>query len=257
MTAQRPAPRAAGRPLVLGHRGASAEAPENTLAAFRLAMEQGADGVELDVWRCRTGEVVVFHDEDARRIAGSPLVVARAGLGELRALDVGSHKGERFHGERIPLLSEVLEALPGAIVDVELKSHRAGDPRLALAVARLLREHRAGDRVLVSSFDCWLLAVFRAAAPGVATGLLFEEAPAWRARLAVAAALLGPRAIHPPAALATPEALRRWEGAGLAVNVWTVDAPEEVARLARLGAAGVISNVPGVAREAVRRATGK
>ena len=254
---QRPAPRATGRPLVLGHRGASAEAPENTLAAFRLAMEQGADGVELDVWRCRTGEVVVFHDEDARRLAGSGLSVARATLGELRALDVGSHKGERFRGERVPLLSEVLEALPRAIVDVELKAGRAPDPRLGLAVARLLREQRAEDRVLVSSFDHWLLATFRAASPRVATGLLFEETPAWRARLAVASALLRPRAVHPPRALATPEAVQRWRRAGLAVNVWTVDAPEEVERLARLGAAGVISNVPGIAREAVRRATGK
>jgi len=61
-------PRAPGRPLVLGHRGASADAPENTLAAFRLAMDQGADGVELDVWRCATGEAVVAHDEDARRV---------------------------------------------------------------------------------------------------------------------------------------------------------------------------------------------
>ncbi len=256
MTAQRPAPRAAGRPLVLGHRGASADAPENTLAAFRLAMEQGADGVELDVWRCRTGEVVVFHDEDARRVAGSPLAVARAALGELRALDVGSHKGERFRGERVPLLSEVLEALPGAVVNVELESGGAPDLRLAPAVARLLRAHRAEDRVLVSSFDRWLLAAFRAGAPGVATGLLFEEGPAWRARLALAVALLGPRAVHPPLPLATPEALRRWEQAGLAVNVWTADAPEDVERLALLGAAGVISNVPGIARDAVRRATG-
>jgi len=110
------APRAEGRPLVLGHRGASAEAPENTLAAFRLALEQGADGVELDVWRCGTGEVVVFHDEDARRLAGAPLAIARTPWGLLRRLDVGSHRGGRFRGERIPLLPEVLEALPGAVV---------------------------------------------------------------------------------------------------------------------------------------------
>ncbi len=241
---------------MLGHRGASADAPENTLAAFRLAMAQGADGVELDVWRCRTGEVVVFHDEDARRISGSPLAIAGATLREIEALDVGSHRGERFRGERIPLLSEVLEALPGAVVDVELKSGRVADPRLALSVARILRERRAEDRVLVSSFDHWLLAAFRAAAPGIATGLLFEEAPAWRARLAVAEVLLRPRAVHPPRALATPEAVRRWQRSGLAVNVWTLDAPEEVERLARLGVAGIISNVPGAAREAVRRATG-
>src|SRR5512133_997501 len=86
----RPAPRAPGRPLVLGHRGASADAPENTLAAFRLAMEQGADGVELDAWRCATGEVVVIHDEDTRRVAGVELRVPDAPLAALRALDVGA-----------------------------------------------------------------------------------------------------------------------------------------------------------------------
>src|SRR4029453_13086438 len=101
----RGAPRADGRPLVLGHRGASADAPENTLAAFRLARAQGADGVELDVRRCATGEVVVIHDGDARRTAGAPLRIAEAPLAALRALDAGAWKGERFRGERIPLLA--------------------------------------------------------------------------------------------------------------------------------------------------------
>src|SRR6266542_5407411 len=115
-------PRAEGRPLVLGHRGASAEAPENTLASFRLALAQGADGVELDVRRCATGEVVVVHDEDLSRVGGAPLRVADSPLGALRAVDLGAWAGERFRGERIPLLAEVLEALPAAIVNVELKS---------------------------------------------------------------------------------------------------------------------------------------
>ena len=126
----RGAPRAEGRPLVLGHRGASADAPENTLAAFRLARAQGADGVELDVWRCASGEVVVFHDEDTARISGVPLRVPDAPFPALRALDVGAHRGERFRGERIPRLEEVFEALPGAVVNVELKS-RGRDLRLA------------------------------------------------------------------------------------------------------------------------------
>src|SRR5512147_906066 len=159
-----PAPTAPGRPLVLGHRGASADAPENTLAAFRLALEQGADGVELDAWRCASGEVVVFHDQDARRLAGSPLRVERASLPELQALDVGAWKGERFRGERIPRLEEALEVLGAAVVNVELKSaHPPGDPRLALAVARILRSRGAVERALVSSFDWTLLAAFRLA----------------------------------------------------------------------------------------------
>src|SRR6266511_1473205 len=92
----------ADRPLVLGHRGASAEAPENTLAAFRLAVAQGADGVELDVWRCGSGEVVVSHDEDLLRVGGTPLRIPDATLRDLRAVDVGAWKGSRFRGERVP-----------------------------------------------------------------------------------------------------------------------------------------------------------
>src|SRR5512132_273110 len=149
-----PAPRAPGRPLVLGHRGASADAPENTLAAFRLALEQGADGFELDVRRCATGEVVVGHDEDARRVSGVAL----------RAVDVGAWKGEAFRGERMPLLSEVLEAFPRAVVNVELKSS-GGDLRLAGATARVLARGAAAGRVLVSSFDWRLVVAFRLAAP--------------------------------------------------------------------------------------------
>src|SRR5512133_799359 len=126
-------PRVEGRPLVLGHRGASAEAPENTLAAFRLAMEQGADGFELDVRRCATGEVVIVHDEDLSRVAGAPLRVRDTPLAALRSFDVGAWKGEGFRGERIPLLSEVLEALPAAVVNVELKSEGGRDLSLAHA----------------------------------------------------------------------------------------------------------------------------
>jgi glycerophosphoryl diester phosphodiesterase len=251
------APRAEGRPLVLGHRGASADAPENTIASFLLALDQGADGVELDVWRCGTGEVVVFHDGDALRLAGVPLAIARAPWGELRRLDVGSHKGGRFRGERIPLLAEVLEAIPGAVVNVELKSSGLPDPRLAAGVARILREGRAERRAIVSSFDWGLLAAFRLAAPRVATGLLFEPAGRWRWSLPAGSALLRPSAIHPPLAEATAQRMRDWSARGYAVNVWTVDAPDDVDRLCAAGAAGLVTNVPRTVREAVRRATGR
>ena len=251
------APRAAGRPLVLGHRGASADAPENTIAAFRLALEQGADGFELDVWRCAGGEVVVFHDETADRIAGAPLRIPGAPLAAVRALDAGAWKGARFRGERVPLLDEVLDACPGAIVNVELKSDRSRDLRLAGAVAALLARRRDGERVLASSFDFRLLAAFRVAAPAVPAGLLFEADHPWRLRTALAIRALRPAAVHPDRRLVTPARVRAWNERGLAVNVWTVDAPDELARLAALGATAVISNVPGRAREAVRRATGR
>jgi glycerophosphoryl diester phosphodiesterase len=248
-------PRRADRPLVLGHRGASADAPENTLAAFRLAMAQGADGVELDVWRCGTGEVVVFHDEDTARTCGASLLVPDAPLRALRALDAGAWKGARLGGERIPLLAEVLEALPGAVVNVELKA-RAGrpDPALGQAVARLIVEARAEERVVVSSFDFRLLAGFRRAAPGIATGLLFEAAWHWRWRIPLAAARLRPSALHPDRALCTDARVMAWRARGLGVAPWTVDDPAEQVRLARAGVTALIANAPGAACAAVASA---
>ncbi len=241
--------------LVLGHRGASAEAPENTLSAFRLAMAQGADGVELDVWRCATGEVVVAHDEDLVRVAGNPLRIADAPLSALRAVDVGAYKGDRFRGERIPLLTEVLEALPTAFVNVELKSgRRAGDLALAHAAAEVIRRAGAGERVIVSSFEWRLVAALRVAAPDVATGLLFEDGYAWRLRTFLGVRSLRPAAVHPDVALATDARVRRWVASGLAVNVWTVDDPADAVRLARAGATAVITNAPAQVRAALARA---
>jgi glycerophosphoryl diester phosphodiesterase len=252
-----PHPRAAGRPLVLAHRGASADAPENTLAAFHAAVVQRADGFELDVWRCGSGEPVVIHDASADRTGGSGLDVRAATLSQLRQLDVGAWKGERHRGERIPLLAEVLATFPQAFVNVELKSDRVGDPRLALAVARLVRELGARERVVVSSFDYVLLAAFRLFAPEVPAGLLLAGDQRWRLREALGGALLRPDAVHPELALASDERVAAWRRRGLDVNVWTVDDGVEVERLARAGAAAVISNRPGLAREAVRRATGR
>lgn len=249
------APRGEGRPLVLGHRGASADAPENTLAAFRLALEQGADGVELDVRRCATGEVVVVHDEDLSRVAGVPLRIADAPLAALRGHDVGAWNGERFRGERVPLLSEVLEALPDAIVNVELKGGAGRDLRLAHAAAEVIWRAGAGGRVVVSSFDWRLLLAFRMASPDVPTGLLFEEAWGWRAWTWLAIRTLGPAAVHPDRALATDARVRGWTERGLTVNVWTVDDPAEAARVARAGAAAVITNAPARVRAALGAST--
>ena len=245
------APVVSDRPLVLGHRGASADAPENTLAAFREALAQGADGVELDVWRCASGEVVVTHDERTARVADADLCVPDAPLAALRALDVGAWKGARYRGERIPLLAEVLEALPGAVVNVELKS-RGRDLRLAQAAARVVERAGAGGRVLVSSFDWRLVVAFRLAAPHVPVGLLFEGGHRWRLRLWAALRLLGPSAVHPDRSLVTEARARRWRARGLAVNVWTVDDGAEARALAKLGAAALITNVPARIREALR-----
>ena len=241
---------------MLGHRGASAEAPENTLAAFRRSLELGADGFELDVWRCGTGEAVVIHDADAARTGQAALAVKHAPLTRLRELDVGRWKGEAFTGERIPTLSQVLEAFPAAVVNVELKSGRLPDLGLAVEVVRTLRQHRAEERAIVSSFGAALLGAFRSLAPDVATGFLVAPgAIAW-ARAAAAVRAIRPSAIHLAREMATAQRVDSWVRSGMNVLVWTVDDPVEAERLARQGVAALVSNRPGLVREAVRRATG-
>lgn len=237
-------------PLVIAHRGASADAPENTLAAFALARAQGADGVELDVLRCGSGEVVVFHDDDLQRLGGRPGLVRDTPLAQLREIDLGG-------SERIPLLDDVLEALGPLLVNVELKSApdwpaRLVDGALPAAVAAILRRHAVGARALVSSFDPLLLLRFRRRAREFATGLLFAQDQARPLRQAWTAPLVRPAALHPEARLVDAAALRRWHDRGLAVNVWTVDDPAELRLLAALGADGIITNRPKFARSVIQ-----
>ena len=234
------------RPLVIAHRGASADAVENTLAAFRRARADGADGVELDVMRCATGEVVVFHDDDLERLGKRPGLVRATSWAELREVDLGGQ-------ERIPLLDDVLEELGPLLVNVELKSRPAlADDGLAAGVAAILRRHATGARALVSSFDPLLLARFRLRAPDVATGLLFAHDQSLPLRRAYAAPLLRPAALHPEAVLVDALRVRDWHARGYAINVWTVDAAAELRLLAALGIDGIITNRPKFARSVLQ-----
>ena len=227
-----------GRPLVWAHRGASRAAPENTLAAFRLAAELGADGVELDAQRCATGEVVVLHDESLGRTTGYAALLAETPLSRLRTLDAGA---------RFPLLEEVLSGTPASLlVNVELKCDRADDRGLTAAAVAVVREQRAEGRVLFSSFNPFCLFRARRLAPEVPRALLFERDSSFALRHALAAPALGAVALHPENVLATPAAMRSWRRRGYLVAPWTVDDPDRAQALREAGAAGIITNVPDV-----------
>jgi glycerophosphoryl diester phosphodiesterase len=229
---------------IWGHRGASAHAVENTLAAFRRARADGADGVELDVRLSADGEVVVFHDDDLRRLCGRPERVDRLPLAALREV--------RARGEAIPTLDEALEELAGLRVNVEIKAAGRIPPRgLCAAVARAILRHAPGD-VIVSSFHPLALAELRARAPSLETGLLFAHDQARPLREAWARHLLRVRAVHPDHALVDARRVARWRREGLAIHVWTVDDPAEVRRLAALGVDAIIANDPAAARAALR-----
>jgi len=228
------------RPLIIAHRGASAHAPENTLPAFALAVEQGADMIELDVLPCADGTPIAFHDETTERWDGRPRPVASCSLAEMQVLDIG--------GARVPTFEEVCafaQQQPIAL-NVELK-----DAACIEQVVALLRAYGLGERVLLSSFDAAALRGLRAAAPAMQRAYLMGQRrlhPAIRVRegwpfgalRAVAAS-----AWHPAENLP----LLRWllplvRRAGYAVNVWTVDEPARMRELAAWGASGIITNDP-------------
>jgi glycerophosphoryl diester phosphodiesterase len=233
----------AARPFVFAHRGSSADAPENTLAAFARARADGADGVELDVMQCASGELVVFHDDDLERLCGVPGMVREQSWAQLRALSV--------RGEPIPLLDEVIETVGAELViNVELKAKpglraRVLDDGLAAAVAVGLRRHEnASARFLVSSFDPVLLARFSVRMPELETALLFAADQALPLRRGWPARLLRTPGVHPEAALVNERSVIAWRRRGLAVRVWTVDDADELRYLASLGVDAVITNRP-------------
>ena len=231
------------RPLIWGHRGASAEAPENTMVAFELAARMGADGVELDVQRCGSGEVVVLHDESLGRTTGRAALVAETPWQVVRTLDAGARKAPRFAGARVPLLAEVLAGTQ-VLLNIEIKSDRVDDRGLTAEVVRLIGEASAAGRVLLSSFNPLCLARAQMLSPRIARALLFEEDAAWPLRHAVAAPALGVRALHPQASLATPSQVARWRRRGYSVGAWTVDDVDLASGLWSSGVSGIITNRP-------------
>ena len=236
-----------GRPLIWAHRGASFDAPENTLAAFDQALRQGADGVELDVQRCGSGEVVVLHDSSLGRTTGFAGLVAETSLERLRSLDAGARTAARFRGERVPLLREVLEGFP-LLVNIELKSEEMDDRGLTAAAVSEVLEAGAASRVLFSSFNPLCLLRARWLLPHVPRALLFESSQGWPLRSASTARLVGACALHPEARLATPRRAARWRRRGYSVACWTVDDVADAERLFASGVEAIITNRPDVLR---------
>ena len=222
--------------LVIAHRGASGERPENTLSAYTLAVEQGADMIEIDLHRTRDEAIVVTHDELLEGLGGAG-EIAGATLAQVRALDAGE-------GERVPTLDEVLDAF-GERIAFNLELKRATDREYAgLEQAALAAVERRGllPRMLFSSFYDPVLARLRSLSPAARVGLLISRKFPHRA--VARAKALGAEALHPEDSIATPELVREAHDAGLLVHVFTVDEETELRRFLDMGVDGIFTNYP-------------
>jgi len=228
---------------LIAHRGASGLAPENTLAAFRLALELGAEAVELDVRQAADKELVVIHDDDLRRTAGRSEHIRDLSWQELRRFDVGSWFDPRFRDERVPRLEEVFDLAAGrAELHVELKRGSSLYPGIEERVVELIRRRRAWKTCVVSSFDHASLFAVRALEPRLRLGYLLGETSlktAWKEMGELKAESLNLSLRQARAARAAGCRRRR-----LKLLVYTVNDARAARRLEKMGVDGVFSNFP-------------
>ena len=239
------------KPLVIAHRGASAYAPENTLSAFNLALEMGADGVELDVSLTKDGIPVVLHDDTVDRTTNGRGAVNQLTLAQVKELDA-SNKFEKYRGEKIPTLEQVLRAVaPRGTINIELKNFALKTDGIEAATLAAIENTSALDRVMVSSFNPLALRRMCQLEPRIPRGLLYSPRLPIFLRRAWLRPLAHPTAMHPHFSMITREFVAWARGKGYKINTWTVDDPNEMKRLIELGVDGIITNKPDVLRKIV------
>jgi glycerophosphoryl diester phosphodiesterase len=246
-------------PLIIAHRGASGHAPENTLAAFRLAWEQGADGIEGDFHLTRDGHIVCLHDADTKRTAAGGVMknVREASLDELRGLDVGSWKDPAFREERIPTLAEVMSVVPaGKMLFLEVK---CGPEIVPPLLAALEAGPLGKEQVTVISFNETVVRQFKSVAPEWRASWLVDIQPdAGGAPQPPAITLLDAlgRLAAEATGLQADETLdaryfAELKAGGFERHVWTVNSPAAARRFVAFGVDSITTDVPGALRQAL------
>ena len=248
--------------LILGHRGASAYAPDNTRAAFELAVKMGADGVETDIHLTKDGIPVIQHNYTIDRNSNGSGWVEELTLDELSMLDFGSWFSDDFKGERILTLDECLEIADKSMSLINLELKRATVKRSAIveATMEIVKKHKMQDRVLISSFDHKLVKKAQNICPEVLTGALYDEAEVEQDNIADILAdapayveKLGFDFANPHIHYLVEDGLmERYHEKGIGVAVWTVDKPYIAKQCFKKGVKCIITNKPDVILAAIK-----
>lgn len=256
-----------GWPVGLAHRGASARAPENTLEAYRLAVESGIGGLELDVHMTRDGGIVVMHDDDVGRCTDGAGLIREKSLDEVKSLDAGyrfSRDGGRTfpyrgQGLQIPTLEEVFQQFPETPINLDIKEDQAG---IEEAVLQIIERNNAEGRIFVASQDQRVIRRFRK----LSGGRIPTSSSQFEVGVFLALSRLGLERLLRPAYAAlqvptsyrgieivTPRFVEAAHDLGVRVDVWTVDDPEEMKRLLDLGVDVIMANRPEVLVEVLEQ----
>ena len=238
---------------VFAHRGASAYAPENTLAAFELAAEMGAHGIEFDVQMTRDGRLIIHHDRELGRTEAATGRLKDWTFADLRALDVGSWFGSEFAGAQMPTPAEVVEAVgQRLLLNFELINDSPRLSGIADRLVDLFRRMDLYDRAMISSFNPRELWRVRKLDPRIAVGALWGAFEPWYLRSDWWRRLLRPHALHPEHVLVTAELVAAAHARGQRVHTWTVNDEETARRLCELGVDMIMGDYPDRLLAAVR-----
>ena len=233
--------------MIFGHRGLSSLAPENTMAAFRCAVDHQVKWVEADVDVIADGTVIICHDSTLDRTTNRTGRYDDLTAADLADIDAGGWFSPRFAGEPLPTLGDLIDLMndTGLNANIEIKPSEAGREetlRLIGAVIAELEGLRPGVEVIVSSFSHLLLHLFKQRAPKVPVGCLYKSGTLssdWRSTLQI----VGADFIHPEDSGLTRQQVQEFRDAGYGVNIWTVNSPSRADELFSWGATGVFSDV--------------
>ncbi len=241
---------------VISHRGANIYAPQNTLPAFQRALEIGVDGFETDVHLSQDGTLVLCHNYTIDKTSNGKGSISQMTIGQLKAHDFGTYFSPKYAGTQIPTLREFLELIVEngglRVLNIELKSPRANETSIVRDTVRMVKEFDLFDSLILSSFDPKLLLEAKQIDPAVKTGFLYSPNSKvifriYRNPLEVAKELKAD-ALHPFSMYVNADLVRKAHEAGMEMNVWTVNSPRAIKRLALLGADGIITDYPDVVK---------
>ncbi len=229
-------------PMVIAHRGGKMWAPENTMAAFSRSLKAGVPAIELDIHRCKSGELVVIHDETIDRTTDGSGLVKDFSYKGLQKFSAGSWYSKKFKAEKVPLLSQVLELVDGkAHIFIEVKNAPIEYPGIEDDLAALLKKYKHQMRVTVISFDHEFLARFHNKFPGIKVAFLDV---AIVSDIASYAKKIGATAWNPGFGEIRKDAVDRAHEAGLRVNPWTVNGKKSWRQAVSMGVDGIITDDP-------------
>jgi len=237
------------RPTIFAHRGSSAHAPENTLAAFELALQHGADAIELDVKLTADGHVVIIHDQALQRTTGHPGNVRESSLADIQMLDAGSHFGNEFKGECVPTLVQLFEKIGDrTYYNIELTNYASPTDSLPEKVAALVERYALAGRILFSSFNPLALIRVRRKLPHNPIGFLALPGKPGRPARSRLGYLLAYQALHIARDDAAPEIVSATHRRSKRLHVYTVNDASEMYSLFKMGVDGIFTDDPPLAR---------